>query len=64
LDDKIETLKYIELTSEIDIIEYSDTTPSEIINLNKNFLDCVTAQEWGLARQFIRRIANVYTQRE
>ena len=48
----------------MDIIEYPDTTGSEIINLDKNFLDYVNAHDWGLARQFIGRIANVSTRKD
>jgi hypothetical protein len=48
----------------MDISEYPDTTRSEIINLDKNLLDYVNAHDWGLARQFIRRIANISTRKK
>jgi len=57
---KIEALnQYFDVTEKIYSNEYSDTTRSEITNLDKNFLDSVNAHDWELAKEFLKRIKTV-----
>ena len=57
LSDKIKTLKeYYEVTERIDKHPYDDKLRSELTNLDKNFLESLYSHDWGLAKEFLKRI--------